>query len=422
MPISLVLDFHAADLRTRERLHPGGDHPARIYAAPPAGPVSELVLLTTCNRVELYGAGDACTPVAARGAAADLAARWAGDNARAAELLRLGTVRSGPEAVRHLLRVAAGLESQVLGDAQVLGQVRRSYRAAAAAGAAGPVLHRLFETALRTGKRVAAETSLTAARSTVGAEAATLAARRLGGLAGKRVVMVGCGKTGEQAARRLAKLEAGEVVLVNRTPGRAGELAREIGGRAAPWSDLHAEAARADAALVATAAGGAVLLAGPLAALRAADAPPLLLLDLSMPRNVEPEAGTLPGVALLDLDALRLPLAAAEHARHGAVPAAEAVVEEELARFLGWRSEAAARDAVEPLRAALEEICRRELSYAAGPDAAGRAAERIVAKVLARPMSALRTAAGRGDPLDAAAGVLRGLFGTGDGSAKVRSA
>ena len=203
MPVSLVLDFRTADLRTRERFHLGDDGAAHLYAQPRPG--AELVVLSTCNRVEVYGTS-ACRAEPAR-IANELARMWTAGRPRdTRDLLRAASVRSGPDAARHLLRVASGLESQVLGDAQVLGQVRRAYRAASETGSAGPILHRLFETALRTGKRVAAETSLAAARNSVGTEAAVLAARRLGSLAGKRCVLVGCGKTGEQAARRLLKL------------------------------------------------------------------------------------------------------------------------------------------------------------------------------------------------------------------------
>lgn len=418
MPVSLVLDFRTADLRTRERFHLGDDRAAALYAGP--RPFPELVVVSTCNRVEMYGVMEARTPDAVPRAARELARLWTGGDARASrDLLRAAAVRAGPDAVRHLLRVASGLESQVLGDVQVLGQVRGAYRAAREAGAAGAVLHRLFETALRTGKRVTAETPLASTRNSVGTEAALLAARRLGTLAGRRCVVVGCGKTGEQAARRLAKLGAGEIVLVNRSPERAQALAAEVAGRAAPWDTLHQELARADVGIVVTGAETPPVRAASLAHCRRAAASaeaPLLLLDLAMPRNVEPEVAGLQATALLDLDALRLPLETAEETRRAAVPAAERIVDDEAVRFAAWYREHPARRAVEPLRAALEEVCRRELAFAAGPEHAGRAAERIVAKLMARPMSALRAASARGDGLEDAAALLRALFGDATGT------
>lgn len=416
MPLAIVLDFHTADLRTRERFYPGGERVAAILGGPRTAAVHEVVLVATCNRLELYGApspGDAPDP---RVRAAEMATRWMGSERAGRELLEAATVHTGADAARHLLRVSAGLESQVLGDAQVLGQIRRAFRDAVDAGAAGPVLHRLFETALRAGKRVAAETALTASRSTVGAEAAAVAARRAGPLAERRCVVVGCGKTGEQAARRLAKLGAGELVLVNRSPARAAALAIELRARAAPWETLHQEVARADVAVVVTGAELPPVRAGSLAFCRAGagtEGRPLLVLDLSVPRNVEPETAGLAGITVLDMDSLRPPLAAAEEARRVATPAAERIVHDEVGRFVTWRRESAARAAVEPLRAVLEEVCRRELSFAAGPDAAAVAAERIVARVLARPMSALRAAGHDRDVLREAAALLESLFTAG---------
>jgi glutamyl-tRNA reductase len=275
------------------------------------------------------------------------------------------------------------------------------------------VLHRLFETALRVGKRVQTETRLVGGRSSVGAEAAELTARHAGPPAERRIVVVGCGKTGEQAARRLAKLGARDLVLVNRTPERAIHLSSEVWGRPARWEQMHQELARADVAIVATGADLSTVRAASLGFCRRQAGTfgrPLLLVDLSVPRNVEPEAAGLPGVTLMDMDALRGPLAQAEAARRAAIPAAERIADEELARFAAWLAEGAARDAVAPLREALEEVCRRELAFAAGADAAGALTARIVAKLLARPMSSLRAATARGEPLADAAATLRHLF------------
>ncbi|HET7229893.1 MAG TPA: glutamyl-tRNA reductase [Longimicrobium sp.] len=413
MPVSLVLDFRGADLPTRERFHLPEERVAELYAGSRDGAVREMVLLSTCNRLEVYGAPGEQGPDAVARAVAEIARRWTGDEARSRELLRTATHRSGADAARHLVRVAAGLESQVLGDAQVLGQVRAAYASAREAGTVGPVLHRLFETALRVGKRVQTETRLVGGRSSVGAEAAELTARHAGPPAERRIVVVGCGKTGEQAARRLAKLGARDLVLVNRTPERAIHLAGEVWGRPARWEQMHQELARADVAIVATGADLATVRAASLGFCRRQAGTfgrPLLLVDLSVPRNVEPEAAGLPGVTLMDMDALRGPLAQAEAARRAAIPAAERIADEELARFAAWLAEGAAREAVAPLREALEEVCRRELAFATGPDSAQALTSRIVAKLLARPMSSLRAATARGEELTVVTEMLRHLF------------
>jgi|GEM_PF-149970 glutamyl-tRNA reductase len=451
MLLSLAVDHRHANVATRERFHLTAARLAALYGAPdPAGPPrgarrrrplgaeaagrppADCVAVATCNRSEVY----AWAPAAAGGARAleaaygGLARAWMGDDASARDLLAAARRRTGDGAVRHLLRVAAGVESQVLGDAQLLGQLRDAHLHAAAARAAGSVLHRLFERALHVGKRVRSETALASGRHSVGAEAANVAARRFGSLAHARVAVVGCGKTGERAARQLAKLGATDIVLLNRTSGRAERLAEALGGRAAPFAALHAELALADVAVVATAATAPVVLAGPLGAARARCATtdlPLLLLDLAVPRNVDPALGRVPGLTLVDIDALRPAVAAGERERSAAVPQAERIVEEEVAEFSDWMREAAARDAIRPLCRALEAVCRREVAYAlrATPQPAGwppatdraeveraaeRAAQRVAAKLLAGPMAELRGAAARGESVDALAVALARLF------------
>jgi glutamyl-tRNA reductase len=137
---------------------------------------------------------------------------------------------------------------------------------------------------------------------------------------------------------------------------------------------------------------------------------PLLVIDLSMPRNVEPEVAGLSGLTLLDLDTLHIPIATAEAERRRAVPAAEAIVEQELARLRAWLSVSAARDAIQPLRETLTELCRREIAFVAGDSLAERAAARIASKLLAQPMQAMRSAIERGEDLEPYAEALRGLF------------
>jgi glutamyl-tRNA reductase len=447
MLLSLAVDHRHADVATRERFHLSEVRMAALYGAPGTagglgarrgrgggphaarGPAPDCVALATCNRSEAY----AWVPAAGGGARAleaayaALARAWMGDEAAARDLLAAARRRTGGDAARHLLRVAAGVESLVLGDAQLLGQLRDAHLHAAAAHAAGSVLHRLFERALHVGKRVRAETAVCSGRHSVGAEAANVAARRFGSLAHARVAVVGCGKTGERAARQLAKLGARDLVLLNRTPGRAERLATALGGRAAPFASLHAELAMADVAVVATAATGPVVLAGPLGAARvrcATTTLPLLLLDLAMPRNVAPALAAAPAVTVVDLDALRPAVDAGERERLAAVPHAERIVEEECAEFSDWMREAAAREAIRPLCAALEAVCQREIAFAmratpaaaarraAAGDAAvaARTARRVAAKVLARPMAELRDAAARGERVDDLAALLARLF------------
>lgn len=417
MLISIALDFRRATLKTRERFHLGEDEVRRLIAGRPSALVRELALVSTCNRLELYAWSGATDPEGEAEAFRELADRWTGyDDARARELDTLAIRRSGEDAARHLMRVASGLESMVLGDAQIIGQVRRAYRQAAATGAVGTGLHRLFSVALRAAKRVQHDTGLIGGRHSVGTEAAALAARRHGPLMKRRCVVVGCGKTGERAARHLVKLGAADLVLINRTPERAEQLAKDLWGRAAAWDRLHRELARADVVIVATSADQPPVRASSLHFCREMAGTrehQLLVLDLSVPRNVEPEVAGLPGVTLVDLDALHPRLEQAEALRQAAVPEAEAIVDRELAELMGWIRAEAAREALRPLREALNEVCRRELAWAgahAGADL-DHTAERIVAKLMARPMTILRGATERGESVDSVSATLRELFG-----------
>lgn len=412
MLISLAIDYHRADVATRERFHLDAERVAALYGAPRGASVSELLMLSTCNRIELYAVlgQDGASET---GALADLASRWMGPDPKIEELLATATHRSGDQAARHLLRVAAGLESAILGDSQILSQVKLAYHGAVAAGGIGPVLHRLLALALHTGKRVKHETGLLSGRHSVGAEAAGHAAQRLGSLAPRRCVIVGCGKTGQRAARQLAKLGAADIVCINRSPDRSRALAAELWGRAAPWDALHRELAQADVAIVATDAPTPPVRRAGLELNRrvAGNATrPLLLIDLAMPRNVEPEVVGLPGVSVVDLDALQVPVQAAEAARRAAVPDAERIVQEEIETWQEWMAEAPARDAIRPLTEALTAVARREVAWIAEGDAADRAAERIVAKLVSKPMAALRASAARGDSVNDMAEALRLLF------------
>ncbi len=409
MLISLALDYHCADIGTRERFHLDATRTGALYHAPRDAGITELLMLSTCNRIELYGVASTGSADGVVEALTCLARRWMGNDPRVDELLATATHRVGEHAARHLLRVAAGLESMVLGDAQILGQVKVAYRTATEAGTVGPVLHRLLGLALHTGKQIKHETGLLAGRHSVGAEAAALVTHRLGQLGPVRCVIVGCGKTGQRAARQLIKYGAADIVCINRTPDRSQALAAELWGRSAPWDALHREIALADVAIVATGAPTPpVRRAGLELNRRVAGTAgrPLLLVDLSMPRNIEPETVGLTGVSLVDLDALQAPVHAAEASRRAAVPAAEQIVHDELVEGRAWVSEGTAREAIHPLSEALGALCRREVGWVASDEAA----ERIVAKLLARPMAALRAEAEQGRDPDDLAAALHRLF------------
>jgi glutamyl-tRNA reductase len=413
MLICLAVDYRSADVATRERFHVAEQRLGEMYGALLGGGVCELALVSTCNRTELYAWTENSGQAALETAVDHLTSVWMPELLERHALLQTLNIRIGDEVGRHLLRLAAGLESQILGDGQILGQVRSSYRTACEMNTVGPMLHRLFEIGLRTGRRVQSDTSLSTGRNSIGAEAAAVALHRFGSLQHARCVVIGCGKTGTRAARQLAKLGAVDIVLINRTIERAQELAESLRGRVAPIETLHVEAAFADVVVVATGAATHTLDASLLEMARVNvgnDQAPLLLLDLAMPRNVDPRTVAMKGVTLVDLDSLHQPIVAAEEARRSAVPDAERIVDHEMRWLRHWLATGAARLAIRSLHDALVDLCRREVAFVAGDNVAERTAERIVAKLLARPMNVFSDAIARGENVDDLAVHLDQLF------------
>ncbi|MEN9507587.1 MAG: hypothetical protein RLZZ621_150 [Gemmatimonadota bacterium] len=418
MLISIAIDFRHADVATRERFHLSEERLTQLYRTARTDVITESALIATCNRTELYAWVESDDPAVIDRAVQRLARRWMRTRSEGDELLQTATRREGVEAARHVVRIASGLESQILGDNQILGQLKAAYKRASRGQAAGPVLHRLFETALRAGKRVQTETSLTAGRNSVGAEAAITAAQRFGQLGKARCVIVGAGKTGARAAKQLHKLGARDLVIVNRTIENAESLAGMIGGRAAGFEARHVEAAMADIVIVATGSETPVLDHETLMRARVtcgAAGYALLLLDLGVPRNIDPRCVEQAGVTLVDLDTLHQPLLTAEAMRRDAVPRAEAICDDEITAYMEWIATIPAREAIKPLRAALEDVARREVAFhAKDAGVAERAASRIVAKLLAGPMAVLRKHLQRGEPLDAHAMMLFEMFAAGN--------
>jgi len=300
-------------------------HASRETARPEAAAVRS-VPVATCHRLELYVEG--VTETAAVAAWRD----WLG-LARGAPRPGGLAVRRDNAAGRHLLRVAAGLESAVLGEDQVLAQLRAAYRDACAAGTAGPLLHRLFHAAFRAGRRVRSETALAGGSRSLSAAAVNCLDRQLGELPRRRVLVVGCGTMGALAARRLAERHTGEILVANRTWSRAAALAAAVGGRAVPWPWRQAALRECDA--VVAAASGEVISEAALVA--AATVGRLrLALDLGMPGNIAAPGPLPPGLALVDLAGLAARLDEAQEARAAAVRSAERIVDEELATWWEW--------------------------------------------------------------------------------------
>lgn len=407
MLISIGVDFRKTPVGTRERLL----EPFRLIEANSGlvSGVQESLSIQTCNRLELYCWSPRAEEGGAEAVFTELVERWTQSACMRDEILTRGHARSGTAVTRHLLRIAAGLESQILGDIHILGQLRRAYNEATERGTVGPHLHRLFDFALRSGKRVRHETALMEGRRSVGSAAVHMVLQRVGELGRPpRIAVVGCGKVGSHAARALADSPA-DLVLLNRTASRAERLGLELACEVAPWEELAAECCKADGLIVAT--GSENFVIGPEQLRDSVGLPsPTVVIDLAVPRNVDPAVDAMSGVQLVNLDALNPETAAIEEARQAAVYEAEDIVEEETVAFMEWLAARRASKALEPLRSTLQALCEREIGFTTDAEAASRTATRIVAKMMASPMEELRGLVQSGSTVEPVATMMRSLF------------
>jgi glutamyl-tRNA reductase len=322
------VDHHRAPVELRERLAAAAADPLALAALLRQTPgAAECVVVSTCNRLEVYLGG-----VVERSRLEAALAERAGVDAAliAAHAYR----HDGGDCARHLFRVAAGLESMVLGEAEIAGQVRRAYDAARGAGLCGPLLHTLFQRAIACGKEVRTRTGLGDHKLSVASVAVDLARQVHGDLATARLLVVGAGETAELAARYLAAAGVREITVVNRSPERAAALAASAGGRAVAWDALAEELARHDVVVSSTAAPHPVISAGAVrAALRARRAP-ITFIDLAVPRDVEPAVAELDDAYLFNVDHLERVVAQNLGSRQSEVAAAEALVGEAVE---SWR-------------------------------------------------------------------------------------
>ena len=352
MKLTLVGTSHKlAPVEVREQVALGADEASEL-ARRLAGDGGEAAVLSTCNRTELYIVG--------------------GEEAEAmAELERVGgrplapyLYRLGDEAAAlHIFRVAAGLDSMVPGEGEILGQVRAAYEA----GACGPVLDRLFRGALHAGRKARAETAIGESPSSVSAAAAALAQQVFGELQGRRVLIVGAGKVGELAARNLISRGAEVAFVANRSADRAAELARKLGSEPLPLEDVAGELERADVVVSSTSAAGFVLTRTAVEqGIRGRKGAPLFVIDLAVPRDVEPSVGMLDGCFLYDIDDLEAVVAESLTGRHREAERAEGIVAAEARRFRDWQASLDVVPAIASLREHAEAIRTAELAKAEG--------------------------------------------------------
>jgi glutamyl-tRNA reductase len=405
VPLDLLERMTIDDSRLAKALH---DVASREH-------VSEAIVLSTCNRTEIYVVAEKF-----HGAYADL-------RNFLSEMAYLPPedfadhlyVQYDEDAVAHLFAVTSGLESAVVGEAEILGQVRRAWERAQEESTAGSSLNLLFRHALEVGKRARTETGISRHIASVSTAAVAMAAERLGPLDGRRILVLGAGEMGEGMVRSLVTAGVTDVRIANRTWERAVELADQLGGEAVRLAEINESLAEVDLLLTSTGASSIMLEHGDLARVMAArQGRPLLIVDVAVPRDVDPTAADIPGVTLLDMDDLRTFADAGLAERQGEVAAVRRMLADEVERFVAVstarevaplvagmheRGEAVRTAELDRYRARLGELDDRQF------DAVEALTKGIVAKLLHDPTIGLKDAAGtpRGERL---AEAMRDLF------------
>jgi glutamyl-tRNA reductase len=403
------LSHKSAPLEVRERMAlDGEDLKEALRQLRASQGVDEAFVVSTCNRVEVFVQAEA--EEAARGFFTSRAEQ-AGDHLY---------VKAGAEAVRHLFRVAASLDSMVVGEQQILGQVKEAYGLASGVQAAGSYMSRLCNRAFATAKRVRTETGIGRGATSMSQVAVDLVEKIFGDLKGRAILLVGAGKMGALSAKALKVLGADRVLVTNRSPERGQQLADQVEGRFRPWGELEQLLVEADVVIVSTGAPTFVLTADLVrAAMRKRRHRNLCLIDLAVPRNVDPACAELEDVFGYDVDDMQKVVSASHEARRGEARSAEAIVEAEVIAFTRERETRAALPVLVTLRQRAEQIARAEaertLARAGGTlDDRARAsieamAQAIVNKLLHQPTMRLKASAATGE--SALAGAAAELFG-----------
>ena len=357
MILVVGLNHATASVEVREALAFSREEIPTALAALREHGLTEAMLLSTCNRVEVYGraAEPGIGPMVGR------VLRELRPKAPAAVASQL-YVLEGDSAVKHAFRVAASLDSMVLGEPQILGQVKEAYLLAEASGTLGSVLVGLRNRSVAAAKRVRTETSIGQNAVSISYVAVELARKIFGDLTDRKVLLVGAGKMSELAARHLVRSGVLATVLGGRHFEKAEELAQALGGRAAPFEDMREEMGRAEIVISSTGAPGTVIRREDvLAALSLRRNRPLFIIDIAVPRDVDREVRQLPGVFLYDLDDLKGVAEANLRERRKEAAAAEVMIEREVGDFLAWRRSLDVVPLVVELRRRGEEIRRAEM-------------------------------------------------------------
>ncbi len=348
------LSHRTAPLSLRERLaFAGGEAEELLRRAGTPDAMPERLLLSTCNRTELYALADTT----------DLGREQFLEMVRSHRGLDLGETdgtlytHSGREMVSHLFRVASSIDSMIVGEVQILGQVHEAFEIARRAGTAGPLMQRLLDAAFRVGKRVRSETEVGVGAVSVSYAGVSLASRIFSDMGQRTALLIGAGETGRLAALHLKEEGVGQIVVVNRTHEKAMELAADLGGRAVPFDQIEKAMAGAHIVVTATASPEPVIRQEMVRRVFASrGGRTLLFIDLAVPRDVEPSVAKLENVFLYDIDALEGLVKANLERRGREIPKVEAIIHEELDHFLKWYGALEVAPLIRELRERFENV------------------------------------------------------------------
>ena len=359
--------------------------------------ITEVAVLSTCNRSEIY----AICEDAARQREAMVTFMSSYHDVAESELSPYLYSRHDNDAVRHLFRTSAGLDSLVVGEPQILGQVKDAFTIASESGFTGALLNRLFHWSFGVGKRVRSETGIGEGAVSVAFAAISLARKIFGALKGRRALLIGAGEMAELTATHLRSHELQQIYVASRTAAHAAVLAAKVDGRPVPWEDITAQLMSADVVVTATGSATPIVTRRHLeTAMRARRDRPLFIMDIGLPRDVEPSSGDVEQVFLYNIDDLRTIVRENLTRRQSQVDRAELLVEEEVDRFMVWLRSRAAVPTVVALRRRFEsirqsELARLEPKLASLPEASRERVEEVtrllVEKLLSAPTEQLKS-------------------------------
>lgn len=406
--LALGLNHRTAPVEIRERVAFAPEKvPQALQELTGSGPVREAVILSTCNRTEVY--------CGIEGAEQGPVLEWFRDFHRlsAQEVDPYLYTHPDSQAVRHILRVASGLDSLVLGEPQILGQIKQAYGTALQAGSIGQLLNKLFQHTFAVAKQVRTDTAIGASPVSVAFAAVSLAKQIFSDLNKHTALLVGAGETIELVARHLHEQGIGRIIIANRTVERAHNLAQEFGGYAIALPEIPAHLAEADVVISSTASPLPILGKGMVeSALKARKRRPMLLVDIAVPRDIEPEVANLDDIYLYTVDDLSEIIQENLQSRQQAALQAEEIIDTQVSHFMGWLQSLEAVDTIRAFRCSAEAIrdqvlehCMRHLAAGKDPDYVLREMARLLTnKLIHEPTAQLNRAGfeGRNELLDAA--------------------